>query len=198
MGFPFEYRKLGDFTYHVLADPLTIKACVMEWILREWEVDHSEAPEEEWTVEWMNLLPKMEFALEILKLDSIHPRADLMNVEDFQTSLKERADEREAGMLRGVSIEPLLVNRNGFELMDGYTRYMVLKRHGQKEVYAYVGFACHCEPSGSNLLELGDCFATPALAGGAREERLAMTLCNREIASGWVSTPWRLDQQPSQ
>jgi hypothetical protein len=49
----------------------------------------------------------MEFALEIRKLESIHPRADLMSVEDFQTSLKERADEREESMLRGVSIDPL-------------------------------------------------------------------------------------------
>ena len=140
MGFSFEYRNLGDFTYHVLPNPLTIKAYVMKWIMREWEVDHNEAPDEKWTVEWMNILPKMEFELEILKLDSIHPRADLMSVEDFQTSLKERADEREESMLRGVSIEPLLMNRNGFELMDGYTRYVVLKRYGQKEVYAYVGY----------------------------------------------------------
>ena len=139
MGFSFEYRKLGDFTYHVLPEPLTIKAYTMEWILREWEVDHNEAPNEKWTVEWMNVLPKMEFALEILKLESIHPRADLMSVEDFQTGLKERGDEREESMLRGVSIEPLLINRNGVELMDGYTRYVVLKRHSQKEVYAYVG-----------------------------------------------------------
>lgn len=139
MGFPFEYRKLGDFIYHVLPESLTIKAYLMKWIMREWELDHNEAPEEGWTVEWMNILPKMEFALEILKLDDIHPRADLMSVEDFQTSLNERADEREEAMSRGVSIEPLLVNREGFELMDGYTRYMVLKRHEQKEVYAYVG-----------------------------------------------------------
>ena len=139
MEFPFEYRKLGEFTYHVLSEPATIKAYLMKWILREWEMDHSEAPDEGWTVEWMNLLPRMEFALEILKLESIHPRADLMSVEDFQTSLKERADEREESMLRGVSIEPLLINRNGFELMDGYTRYAVLKRHAQKDVYAYVG-----------------------------------------------------------
>jgi hypothetical protein len=111
----------------------------MKWILGEWEVDHNEAPDEEWTVEWMNLLPKMEFALETLKLDSIHLRADLMSVEGFQVSLKERADEREESMLRGVSIEPLLINRNGTELMDGYTRYVVLKRHRQKEIYAYVG-----------------------------------------------------------
>ena len=111
----------------------------MKWIMREWEMDHNEAPDEEWTVEWMNILPKMEFALEILRLEGIHPRADLMSVEDFQTSLKERADEREESILRGVSIEPLLINRNGSELMDGYTRYMVLQRHKQKEVYAYVG-----------------------------------------------------------
>ena len=111
----------------------------MEWIMREWEFDRQEAPEERWTVEWMNILPKMEFALEILPLDTIRPRPDLMSVEEFQSSLQERADEREESMLRGVSIEPLLVNRNGFELMDGYTRYTVLKRHEQKAVYAYVG-----------------------------------------------------------
>ena len=139
MGLSFGYRKLGDFTYNVLPDPFAIKAFVMKWIMREWEFDHKEAPDEEWTVEWMNILPKMEFALEMLKLESIHPRADLMSVEDFLASLKERADEREESILRGISIEPLLINRNGTELMDGYTRYVVLKRHAQKEVYAYVG-----------------------------------------------------------
>ena len=135
----FEYRKFGLFTYHLLTDPLTIKTHLMKWIMREWESDHHEAPQESWTVEWMNLLSKMEFALEVIRLDDIHPRADLMSVEDFQISLKERADEREQALLRGVSIEPLLVNRNGFELMDGYTRYSVLKRFQQKEVYAYIG-----------------------------------------------------------
>jgi hypothetical protein len=135
----FEYRKFGLFTYHLLTDPLTIKTHLMKWILREWESDHHEAPGEGWTVEWMNLLSKMEFVLEAIRIDDIHPRADLMSLEDFQVSLKERADEREEGMLRGVSIEPLLVNRNGFELMDGYTRYTVLKRYQQKEAYAYIG-----------------------------------------------------------
>lgn len=135
----FEYRKFGFFTYHVLTNPLIIKTHLMKWIMREWESDHNEAPEETWTVEWMSSLPKMGFALEIIELDVIHPRADLMRVEDFQISLKARADEREEAILRGVSIEPLLVNRNDFELMDGYTRYTVLKRHQQKEVYAYIG-----------------------------------------------------------
>jgi hypothetical protein len=139
MKFSFEYRKLGDFTYHLLTDPIEIKTYLMKWIMREWEIDHSEAPEEHWTVAWMEALPNMEFALEVVRLDRICPNADLMSVEDFQRSLKERADEREESMLRGITIEPLLVDRNGFALMDGYTRYTVLKGHDQPEVYAYVG-----------------------------------------------------------
>ncbi|MEO8358271.1 MAG: hypothetical protein ABI621_20385 [Chloroflexota bacterium] len=75
----------------------------------------------------------------------IRPRADLMSVEEFRIGLKERAEEREEAVLRGVSVEPLLVNRNGFELMDGYTRYMVLKKYDQKQVYAYVGTAADPE-----------------------------------------------------
>jgi hypothetical protein len=139
MMFPFEYCKLGDFTYHILSDPAEIKSYLMKWIMNEWESDHNEAPHEHWTVKWMTTLPKMEFRLEIIRLDGICPNVDLMSVDEFQTSLKERADEREESILRGISIEPLLVNRNGFELMDGYTRYTVLKRYDQKQVYAYMG-----------------------------------------------------------
>ena len=139
LTFPFEYRKLGDFTYHVLSDPNQIKSYLMKWILREWEFDHNDAPDEHWTVAWMEALPKMEFALEVIRLEDVCPNPDLMSVEDFERSLKERADEREESMLRGISIEALLVNRNGFELMDGYTRYTVLQRYRQQEVYAYVG-----------------------------------------------------------
>ena len=137
--FSFEYRKLGDFTYHVLSNPIEIKTYLMKWIMHEWEFDHNEAPEEHWTVKWINALPQMEFELEIIHLEEIIPNTDLMRVEEFQSSLKERADEREESILRGISIEPLLINRDGFELMDGYTRYTVLKRYKQKEVYAYIG-----------------------------------------------------------
>ena len=139
MFYPFEYRKLGDFTYHIITDANDIKNHLMKWIMREWEFDHNEAPHEHWTVAWMTVLPKMDFTLEIMRLEDVHPNADLMSVEQFQVELKERADEREEAILRGVSIEPLLINHNGLELMDGYTRYTVLKRYQQKEVYAYVG-----------------------------------------------------------
>jgi hypothetical protein len=137
--FPFEYRKLGDFTYHILTDPPEIKDYLMKWIMQEWESDHKQAPDEHWTVAWMNALPAMDFTLEIVNLKDIHPNADLMSVEDFQRSLKERADEREESILRGISIEPLLINQKSFELMDGYTRYTVLERYKQQEVYAYIG-----------------------------------------------------------
>jgi len=137
--FPFEYLKLGDFAYNVLSDPKDIKAYLMKWIKQEWESDYNKAPNENWTVAWMNTLPKMEFTLEIISLKDIQPNQDLMSVTEFISELKERADEREESMLRGVSIEPLLVNRNGLELMDGYTRYSVLKRYKQKEVYAFIG-----------------------------------------------------------
>jgi hypothetical protein len=139
MDFSYEYRKLGDFTYHVLSDPKEIKTYLLKWILREWEHDHAEAPDEHWTVKWMDILPRMECRLEIAQLEDICPHADLISVEQFQIELKERADDREESILGGQSIEPLLVSRDGMELMDGYTRYTVLKRYGQKEVYAYLG-----------------------------------------------------------
>jgi len=135
----FQYRRLGDFTYHILTDPKEIRKHLMQWIMSEWESDHREAPHEHWTVEWMQLLPTMEFELAVVRLEEIHLHPDLMSVEEFRVSLKERADDRQDAVLRGVSIEPLLVNQDGFQLMDGYTRHMLLERYRQREVFAYLG-----------------------------------------------------------
>lgn len=139
MFYPFEYRQLGDFTYHIITNPDDIRDHVMKWIMLEWKSDHSLGPDEHWTVEWMTVLPNMQFDLEVVSIEAIHPNPDLWSVEQFHVELKERADEREEAILRGVSIEPLLINRTGLELMDGYTRYTVLKRYDQKEAFAYVG-----------------------------------------------------------
>jgi hypothetical protein len=81
----------------------------------------------------------MDFTLEILPIQDIRPHPDLMSVKEIQVSLQERADDREWSMLCGVSTEPLLVNRAGFQLMDGYTRYTVLNRYRQVDVYTYMG-----------------------------------------------------------
>lgn len=135
----FQYRRLGDFTYHILTDPQDIKSHLLKWIMQEWESDHHEAPHEHWTVEWMQLLPALDFKLAVVRLENLRLHPDLMSVEEFRISLQERTDEREEAVLRGVSIEPLLVNQDGFQLMDGYTRYMLLERYQQKEVFAYLG-----------------------------------------------------------
>ena len=142
--YDWEYQKLGDFTYNVLPQP-QIKPFLMEHLKREWETDHAEFPDQRSTIEWLALLPKMEFTLEILELGYIRLRQDVMDYKtdayDFKASLRQRANEREASFLRGVSTEPLVVNRDGMELMDGYTRYIVLQYHQQEKVYAYVGQA---------------------------------------------------------
>ena len=141
--FEFEYRRLGEFTYHVLSDPRDIKNFLVEWLEKEWSIDHEEFPDQVWTIEWLSKLPMMKFTLEVLELDAINPRPDLMgyctDTYDFMKELQVRANEREESSLRGVSTEPLVVNWNGLELMDGYTRYTVLKKHSQKKVLAYVG-----------------------------------------------------------
>lgn len=139
----FEYTKLGNFTYNIIRDQRDIKPFLLKWIGKEWEADHAEFPDQAWTLEWLNSLKHMSFQLEIVDLDEIVPRADLMSYKNdgysFKDELKERADEREESMMRGISIEPLIINKKGSELMDGYTRYTVLKRKGEKQVYAYVG-----------------------------------------------------------
>ena len=62
-----------------------------------------------------------------------------MSVDAFVRSLEERANEREESMLRGISVEPLLVMYDGLQLMDGYTRYTVLRKYNQTAVYVYIG-----------------------------------------------------------
>lgn len=141
-NYEWHYVKLGDFSYHVLP-PSQVKPYLLEWVRREWETDQAEFPDQRWTLEWLDLLPRMHFRLEELPLERIRLRPELMayktDADDFLTSLMARAQEREESLLRGVSTEPLLVNRAGYELMDGYTRYMVLKKHLQQRVLAYVG-----------------------------------------------------------
>lgn len=94
-------------------------------------------------MEWLQQAPFLTFTLQVIPLAVIQPRGDLMSFEtehySFRRSLGRRANEREQALLRGVSVEPVWVKRQGRELMDGYTRYTVFHRHHQELVYAYVG-----------------------------------------------------------
>ncbi|REJ77245.1 MAG: hypothetical protein DWQ47_12685 [Acidobacteria bacterium] len=142
MQYEWRYERLGDFTYNLLPE-IQVRPFLIEWLIPEWDADRKEFPDQPWTAEWLELITYMNFTLEVLSLDVISLRPDLMAYRsdkmNFADSLAARANEREESLLRGVSTEPLVVNADGLELMDGYTRYEVFRRHNQKEVYAYVG-----------------------------------------------------------
>jgi hypothetical protein len=142
MNYVWNYIALEGITYNTLPKH-QIETFMSEWIAKEWRIDHSLFPDQPWTIEWLNLLPKMQFQLEKVELDNIRPRKDLMNyhseTDNFMESLRERAIEREESVLRGVSIEPVIINSENFELMDGYTRYTVLQNLGKRTAYAYLG-----------------------------------------------------------
>ncbi len=120
-----------------------ISSYLDEFILSEWEQDRREFPDQPWTAEWIDQLDRRNFRLKKIPLDRIILRKDLMSYNTpqdcFSSSLEIRADEMQQSFSRGVSFEPLLVNGETMELMDGYTRYTVLKRAGISRVLAYQG-----------------------------------------------------------
>jgi len=139
----FKYKKLGKFTYHIVGKKNQIKPFLLKWIEKEWQIDHKEFPDQPWTIEWLNLLPNMEFKLIVVDLEKINLHLDLMNYKTdsyiFLEELNLRVEEMEEYLLQGSSIGPLIVNNENMELMDGYTRYMILKKNQQKRTYAFVG-----------------------------------------------------------
>jgi len=139
----FIYRKLENFVYNIIENEEDIKPFLTKWLGREWRIDNKEHPDQAWTKEWLTQLPNLNFKLTIIDIEEIKPRKELMNYKkgghSFRDELKERVKEREESILRGISIEPLVVRQSDMELMDGYTRYFVLKKLGKKKVYAYVG-----------------------------------------------------------
>jgi hypothetical protein len=139
----FIYRKLENLVYNIIENEEDINPFLTKWLGREWRIDNKEHPDQAWGKEWLTQLPNLNFKLTIIDIEEIKPRKELMNykkgVYSFRDELKERVKEREESILRGISIEPLVVRQSDMELMDGYTRYCVLKKLGKKKVYAYVG-----------------------------------------------------------
>jgi len=139
----FSYQKLGKFTFHILKNKEEINPFLYDWLRKEWETDHSEDPDQPWTLEWLDLLKLMKFELKIINRDSVNLRKELMDYKtetyNFQNELNDRVADMEESILRGSSIEPLTVNGENMELMNGYTRYRILKKYDQERIYAYVG-----------------------------------------------------------
>jgi hypothetical protein len=77
----FEYRRLGDFTYHVGLEPEVIRGILTRWIIPEMQVDHQVYPDQPWTVQWLQQIPALFFELVAIPLTDIHLRPDLMTYE---------------------------------------------------------------------------------------------------------------------
>ncbi len=55
MIFHYEYKKLCDFTYNILADSSAINRFLTYWLAREWKSDHEEDSAQIWTLQWLEL-----------------------------------------------------------------------------------------------------------------------------------------------
>ncbi len=137
----YDYKRLDGYVYHIAAEPTEY---LKKWLEIEWTKDVVEYPNQPWTSEWLDSLKKLEFKLEIIEIDKVRPRAELMVYKtdgySFQKELSERVIERLEAIRMGTSIMPVVVRGTDMELMDGYTRYTTLKQLGAKQVYAYVGY----------------------------------------------------------
>ncbi len=78
----FRYKKLGNFTYHIIRDKEKIKQFLLKWLGKEWQRDHEEFPDQPWTIEWLKLLHEGNFKLMTIDLEKINLREDLM---DYKT-----------------------------------------------------------------------------------------------------------------
>ncbi len=138
----WKYRKLEGVCWNTLPAGM-IRSYLDGFIRSEWIQDSREFPDQPWTPEWLEQLSRLSFSLKKISLEGIILRKDLMSYntpqDNFARSLEIRADELQESFRRGVSLEPLLINGETMELMDGYTRYTVLKREGIQKVWVYRG-----------------------------------------------------------
>lgn len=136
----YEYRELDGFTYHLSLDPTKY---LREWLRAEWLQDAAEYPDQLWTNEWLHNVERLKFRVEIISLNLICPRQELMEYKEegysFKKELKERVRERIPAIRMGTSIMPLVIRDSDKELLDGYTRYIALKQLGAQRVYGYIG-----------------------------------------------------------
>ncbi len=139
-------RRLEGITYWVIDDPDAIYDFVNREIRREWEVDvrsEHRNPEDD---TWLTTLSRRRWHLQMMDIFKVRLNPEIMNFVDpekgyiFSKSLEKRSLElRQAIELGGVVLPPIIVRKEGFQLVDGYCRYTALKAMKVSKIYAYVG-----------------------------------------------------------
>ncbi len=138
-------RRLEGITYWVVDDPDAIYDFVNREIRREWEIDvrsEHRNPEDD---PWLTTLSRRRWHLQMMDISKVRLNPEIMNFVDpekgyiFSKSLEKRSLElRQAIELEGVVLPPIIVRKEGFQLVDGYCRYTALKAMNVSKIYAYI------------------------------------------------------------
>lgn len=95
---------------------------------------------------WLKTLSKRKWSLQIIDMKRIKLNPDIMNYVDpqrgyvFSKRLAERSRELKESIRVGSSvIWPLIVRKKDMQLVDGCSRYSMLKAMGISRTYAYIG-----------------------------------------------------------
>jgi len=139
-------RRLEGITYWVIEDPEAIHDFTNTEIRKEWDEDARSEHRDPKNDPWLKSLAKRKWKLEIIDISRIKLNPGIMNYADPQTgyvfsrSLAERSQELlESINMGGVVISPLIVRKEGTQLVDGYCRYATIKAMNVTRIYAYVG-----------------------------------------------------------
>lgn len=138
----FVNKKLGTFTYKTLESPEKITKYLRSELRKEWLQDQYEHPDQTWTPRWLNAVEENKFELRKVSLADIKPLQELMNWKtnsyNFIVELESRLAEAQETLECERAIAPIVVLKEGMELVDGYMRYHFLLRSGESETYAYI------------------------------------------------------------
>jgi hypothetical protein len=139
-------RRLEGIAYWVIADPEAIHDFINTEVRKEWEADARSEGRDPGEDNWLTTLSRREWSLTVLGTSSIRLDPEIMNYVNRKTgyNFKERVVERSEQLRREIEefghvIWPVIVNKEGMLLVDGYCRYVTLESMGVQRIYAYIG-----------------------------------------------------------
>jgi hypothetical protein len=142
-------RRLEGITYWLIEDSEAIYDFINKEIRNEWETDVASEHRDPKNDPWLKSLSKRRWSLETVEMTRIELNPEIMNYVDvergyvFSESLAKRSQELQKSIeMGGLAIWPLIVRKEGMQLVDGYCRYATLKAMEVRRTYAYVGILC--------------------------------------------------------
>jgi hypothetical protein len=139
-------RRLEGITYWVIDDLDAIYDFINSEIRKEWESDARSEHRDLKDDLWLTTLTRRSWHLEIMDITQVRLDPEIMNYVDhergyvFSKSLEKRSRElRHNIKFGGVVLSPLIIRKEGVQLVDGYCRYAALMAMHVSRIYTYVG-----------------------------------------------------------